>query len=260
MFKVAVQSAVLSIRQGGHFQYLALVTLALNSIGKTQCLYHGTDAASLTLLGQPPVLLNDGLKTYKRGVVAAYDDMDITGPDLCEREAKAFSQLLRANSLLAFLYFFSSRHSDIFSNLLQKILKPIVIAVYERFTPRNTLYVTTIPTSLFITPDEPLSPLVPARSLFSIPDGVTAFTLYHHTPVPLPATEPMETSPKTKILPTRDARLLAGLNLGTVLGKRKLRDEDKDVNALAAPLVAMGNLAPRAAKENVDPALVDNCP
>ncbi|KAF4588853.1 hypothetical protein EYR40_010408 [Pleurotus pulmonarius] len=215
MFKVAVQSAVLSIRQGGHFQYLALVTLALNSIGKTQCLYHGTDAASLTLLGQPPVLLNDGLKTYKRGVVAAYDDMDITGPDL---------------------------------------------SVYERFTPRNTLYVTTIPTSLFITPDEPLSPLVPARSLFSIPDGVTAFTLYHHTPVPLPATEPMETSPKTKILPTRDARLLAGLNLGTVLGKRKLRDEDKDVNALAAPLVAMGNLAPRAAKENVDPALVDNCP
>lgn len=75
MFKVAVQSAVLSIRQGGEFQYLALVTRTLNSIGQIQCLYHGADAANLTLLGKPPGILVDGLKTYKRGLVAVHGHM-----------------------------------------------------------------------------------------------------------------------------------------------------------------------------------------
>ncbi|KAF4586410.1 hypothetical protein EYR38_010686 [Pleurotus pulmonarius] len=189
MFKVAVQSAVLSIRQGGDFQYLALVTRTLNSIGQIRCLYHGADAANLTFLGKPPGILVDGLKIYKRGLVA--------------------------------------------------------------------VYAMTIPASLFTVPDGPLSQHVPALTLFSAPDGVATFTLYHHSTAPIAATEPptklVEASLKMKVLPPRLARLLR-LHNRTVLGKRKRQDRDEDTNVSAASLVAMENLEPVAMKENVDPS------
>ncbi len=115
----------------------------------------------------------------------------------------------------------------------------------------------TIPTSLFTIPDGPLSQHVPALTLFSAPDGVATFTLYHHSIAPIAATEPpsklVEASLKTKVLPPRLARLLR-LHLRTVLGKRKRQDRDEDTDVPAASLVAMKNLDPVGIKENVDPA------
>lgn len=76
ILEVAVQSAVLSIRQRGDLQYLALVNYIINALGKPQYMYHGTDMASLALIGHLPGTLGYGLTIYKRGVVKAYECVD----------------------------------------------------------------------------------------------------------------------------------------------------------------------------------------
>ncbi|KAL4255241.1 hypothetical protein AB1N83_013201 [Pleurotus pulmonarius] len=76
ILEVAVKSAVLSIRQRGDLQYLALVNYITHALGKPRHMYHGTDMASLAMIGHLPGTLGYGLTIYKRGVVKAYECVD----------------------------------------------------------------------------------------------------------------------------------------------------------------------------------------
>ncbi|KAF4586422.1 hypothetical protein EYR38_010698 [Pleurotus pulmonarius] len=292
ILEVAVKSAVLSIRQRGDLQYLALVNYITHALGKPRHMYHGTDMASLAMIGHLPGTLGYGLTIYKRGVVKAYECVDTSSGsaalfrNVCDamatstvlgelggRFGSAISTLL-SRDLLATMdsgdrHTAEGRWSSDTSlmHFLLNTLEPIVISVCGQIKQvRRALIAPQIATSpsrpiVSSTDKNTLQEHIPILSLLSAPEAVTSFTLYHIPRLPItappPTTKPLKASSTRSVFPITqaEARVLASLKLKAVLGKRKRSDEDEGISVPKA-FVVTDNVEAATMKENIDPASI----